>query len=577
MKKRSTLLFCLLTLLALCLCACACAEAETTLTILGTSDLHGNIWGYTYEDSKETRNDGMARLYTYIQQVRRECPNVILIDNGDTIQGTIMTDDLYNKAPERLHPVLAAMNAMGYDAMALGNHEFNWGIPTLKQICSQAQFPVLCANVLDENGQYLTGAGWTIVERSGIRVAIIGVVYPAIPIWDMGKPGIDQCTYERSNDAVQRTIAEIGDEADLIVVAAHMGLWGDSTNWYGPDSGQKILYANPQVQVLLVGHEHNRLNKEWDTAVIGAPRNAGRDIVRFDLTFDADRNLIDSSVTVVDMKDIEPSEALRTLPEVAFAHNETIQYIQTSVLGSTTAAFQPESEIFGLPSGRLMDTPVMDLINHIQLINSGADVSAAPMLSNNADLPQGDIHYGDIFEMYKYDNTLCRVTVTGAELKAYMEWSAEYYNQWVPGDINISFDPDVPNHQYDMFAGVEYEIDLSQPKGHRIRNVLFHGQPLQDDQLLTLAVSNYRYSTTLKGHDMIAGVAEWESSCSIRDMIVAYFAAHSPVAPMVDNNWRIVGVDLQLDDPRRAEIIEKIRTGEIPVPDRQSYNLNDQP
>ncbi|MGN0762457.1 MAG: metallophosphoesterase, partial [Aristaeellaceae bacterium] len=125
MNPLRKLLVCVLVCaLALGLYATAAAEGETTITILGTSDLHGNIWGYSYEDNAENTNKGMARLYTYIQQVRQENPNTILIDNGDAIQGTIMTDDLYNKNPDQAHPMMAAMNFMGYDAMTLGNHEF---------------------------------------------------------------------------------------------------------------------------------------------------------------------------------------------------------------------------------------------------------------------------------------------------------------------------------------------------------------------------------------------------------------------------------------------------------------------
>ena len=152
-------------------------SGEKTITILGTSDMHGNIWGFSYEDNAETTNNGMARLYTYIQQVRAENPNTILIDAGDDIQGTIMTDDLYNKTPEEPHPVITAMNYMGYDAMTLGNHEFNWGIPTMQTILSQAEFPVLAANVTGADGELVTGAGWTIVERDGVKVAIIASAY----------------------------------------------------------------------------------------------------------------------------------------------------------------------------------------------------------------------------------------------------------------------------------------------------------------------------------------------------------------------------------------------------------------
>ena len=156
-----------------------------------------------------------------------------------------------------------------------------------------------------------------------------------------------------------------------------------------------------------------------------------------------------------------------------------------------------------------------------------------------------------------------------------MEWAAECYNQWVPGDINISFDPEYPGYLYDMFAGVDYEIDLSQPKGARIKNVMFKGKPLTDEQTLTRAVNNYRCSSALKSQGLVEGKKEWESSNSIRDMIVAYFAEHSPVAPAVDNNWKIVGVDLSVDDPRRQEIIDLVNAGRLDAPYDKSYNLND--
>ena len=567
--------------------AALAAEAdagEKHITILGTSDMHGNIWGFSYEDNAETANNGMARLYTYIQQVRAENPNTILIDAGDDIQGTIMTDDIYNKTPEEPHPVITAMNYMGYDAMTLGNHEFNWGIPTMQTILSQAEFPVLAANVTDADGELVTGAGWTIVERDGVKVAIIGVVTPDVPIWDGGKEGIDEATYEAANVAVSAAIDEIGEEADVIVVSAHMGMYAEFDEENGSDSAQKILDDNPEIDVLQVAHNHVVVNEKQGDTVIGGVRNGGRDIARFDLTLDKDNNVVDAAVEIVDMTDVTPSQEIRDIPLVADAHQKTIDYIAGGTdesgeplppLGSTTAKFQPENEIRGIPAGRVMDTAVMDLINQIQLENSGADVSAAALFKDTSDLPEGDINYGNIFDIYKFDNTLYRVTVTGAELKAYMEWSAECYNQWEEGDINISFDPEYPDYLYDMFAGVEYEIDLSQPKGERIKNVMFKGEPLQDDQTLTLAVNNYRYSSALKGQNLISGTKEWESSNSIRDMIVAYFAEHSPVAPTVDNNWKIVGVDLSEDDPRRAELIGYINDGLLDPPYAASYNLAD--
>ena len=167
--KKIRLIALLLTTVLLFTATVPCAVLagdETHVVILCTSDMHGNVLGYSYEDNTETKNNGMARLYTYISQVREENPVVFLVDAGDDIQGTIMTDEIVNKQPEREHPVITAMNYMGYDVMTVGNHEFNWGVETLKKIMSQAAFPVLSANILNPDGTCLTGHGWTIVPRA---------------------------------------------------------------------------------------------------------------------------------------------------------------------------------------------------------------------------------------------------------------------------------------------------------------------------------------------------------------------------------------------------------------------------
>ena len=559
--------------LSLSSAALAAGSGETHLTIIGTSDTHGNIWGYSYEDMKESTGDGLARVSAYVNQVRSENPNTILVDAGDTIQGTIMTDDLYNKTPEEPHPVVTAMNYMGYDAMTLGNHEFNFGVDTLKSILEQVDMPVLAANIKNADGSYFTGAGYTIVERGGVKVAIIGVTTPNIPRWDGTKQGVSDLTFEPMADAVAACIQEIGGQADVIMVSTHAGL-GAEYSADGSDAAQTILDKCPEVDVLQLGHTHTTYINSAPIPVGEAKNNAG-EVVRYDLTLNADKEITSATVETVSMEGIEPDQGLRELPAVKSAQEKTVSFIQDNVLGHASADFQPVDEIKGIPSGRIEDTAVIDLIGTVQLENSGADVSAAALFKDTSDLPEGDINYGNIFDIYKFDNTLYRVKVTGAELKAYMEWSAECYNQWKEGDINISFDPEYPDYLYDMFAGVDYEIDLSQPKGQRIQNVMFHGAPLQDDQELTLAVNNYRYSSALKAQSIISGTKEWESSNSIRDMIVAYFAEHSPVAPEVDHNWKIVGVDLSEDDPRRAELVGYINAGLLDTPYAESYNLSD--
>lgn len=555
-------------------------QSPQKLVLLATTDIHGNVWGFSYENDKDTTNTGMARIARYVEQVRKEEPNVILVDNGDIIQGNIMTDDLYNKR-EGEHPVMRAMNLLGYDAMSLGNHEFNFGEGLVKRIETLANFPVLAANLARVDGT-MAAQPYTIIKRAGIKIGIIGLTNPNAPRWDGEK--VDPFTFAAVGPAARKVVDIIKDKVDVIIVVAHVGLYPEYDEEGGSDGANSILALCPEVDALIVGHDHNTVKQIEGNTAIGGARNLGREVIRIDLSLNEKKEVIDRSVDVVDMANYEPSDLIRKNAFIAEAHKATRDFISggapsadgTSgggIFGQAAVDFQPKNEIKGIPEGKLRDTAVMDLINDVQLENSGADVSAAALFADTSDIPKGDINYGTIFGIYKYDNTLYRVTVTGKELKAYMEWSAACYNQWVSGDLSISFNPEKPGYLYDMFAGVDYEIDLSQPAGSRIKNVMFKGKPLSDTQQLTLAVNNYRYSSALKAQKLVAGTKEWESPNSIRDMLVAYIKAHGTIYPKVDNNWKIVGVNLS--SPYRDQVIKMVNDGKLEVPYAKSLNINE--
>ncbi len=551
-----------------------------TITIIGTTDLHGNIVGYSYEDDKETTNNGMARVYSYVQEVRNENPNTLLVDNGDTIQGTIMTDDIYNKQ-DLEHPVIATMNFMKYDAMVLGNHEFNFGLELVNRIIAQAKFPILAANASYVKDGANVALPYVMIEKDGVKIAIIGLTNPNVPRWDGEK--VDSLKFSDMAETAKPIVDQVKDEADIIVAMAHSGLIAEYDEDGGSDSAAKIIEICPEIDALMVGHTHTTVDKTEGSTIIGGARNLGREVVRFDFDLDENNDIVDSDVIITDMAGYTPSDEIVNLPIVKEAHQKTLDYIKGGVanddgttsggtFGLATANFQPVDEIKGIPEGKLRDTAVMDLINKVQLLNSGADVSAAALFKDTSDILEGEINYGTIFNIYKFDNTLYRVKVTGAELKEYMEWSAECYNQWVPGDLSISFNPEKPGYLYDMFAGVDYKIDLSKPVGQRITDVLFKGEPLKDDQELTLAVNNYRYSSALKANDIVANNKEWESPNSIRDMLVQYITENTPISPEVDNNWEITGVDLSSD--YRDELIKMVNDGLLESPYDASLNVD---
>ncbi len=552
--------------------AALAAEGDTTLTIIATSDTHGNVWGWSYEDGKESTSGSLAQVSSYVKSLRDAGENVILVDNGDTIQGTIMSDDLANKNPDDPHPVIAAMNYMGYDAMGLGNHEFNWGITSMKKIMDQAEFPVLCSNIRDGKGELVAKDGaWTMVEKAGIKVAIIAADTPHIQKWDGGKDGIDELQIVSLAEGVEAAMKEIGDSADVVMVVAHAG----PTSEYSESDAANSILNIEGVDLLQCGHSHSTYINNDGPIPVGEVKNGAGEVLKYTVTLDKDKKITSATVETVSVKDQAPDEGVRAVEAVKTVHEKAVEYVSGNVLGHASAKFQPEDEIKGIPQGKLEDTAVMDLINDVQLKYAQADVSAAALFKDTSDLPEGELNYGNIFDIYKYDNTLYRVNVTGAQLKEYMEWSVSHYNTWTEGDINISFNKSIPGYRYDMFAGVDYEIDLSKPAGERIVNVMYKGEPLKDDEQLKLAVNNYRFSSAVKA--MVGGdeAKEWESSQSIRDMLVEYLAENDPLVPAVDNNWKIVGVDLKLDDPARAAYIEKINAGELATPYNKAINLNE--
>ena len=258
---------------------------------------------------------------------------------------------------------------------------------------------------------------------------------------------------------------------------------------------------------------------------------------------------------------------------------------------AVAADFLPSLEwndLPGIPTAQVQDTALVDLINEVQMYYTGADVSLAALFDAASDLKQGDYKKKDAVNVYKYDNTLMAVKVTGAQLKAIMEEHAgNYFNQYVPGDVTISFNPDMRMYNYDMFAGVNYEIDISQPAGQRIVNVTYQGEPLADDQELVLALNNYRYGGLVTAGLLDPAGLVFDSTIdladtpAVRDLISVYAQEKGELVPNCDNNWRIVGADL--DDPDAQTIYQMVRDGIIAIPTSEdgrtpnvaSLNAND--
>ncbi len=540
------------------------------ITILATTDIHGNILGYNYDKGESFNNSGMNRIYSYIKQVKSENLNTLVVDNGDIIQGNTLTDEMYSNKKDEKHPVISAMNFMGYDAMVLGNHEFNFGLDLIKSLEKQSDFPFLSANVdYRESGEDFVKTH-TIINCGGVRVGIIGLTTPNVPRW-VGNL-VKDLNFHDLGETAYRYVSEIRDKVDIIMVMAHASMVSEHDKKNERDAAEKILRLCPEIDVLVVGHFHITVKEKRGKTLIGGATDSGQEVIRFDLTLDNNNHVIDGQVKVVSMKPYYPSEELSGLPVIKKAHETTMDFV-TEIIGEATEDFQPKDEISFIPEGRLRDTPLIELINKVQLINSGADVTSTSLIRDDSNIKKGVITYGHIFNVYKFTTFLYVVEVTGKELKNYMEWAASAYNQWKSGDISISFTMDIPGYQHEFFAGVNYKVDISKPVGHRIVDLIFKGDLVKENQKLKLATSDYCYFANLKGRKLAKNNYIWKSSNTIRDMIVEYIKNQGIISPQVDNNWEITGVNLE--SPYKEKIIKLVNKGSIELPYNKALNIDE--
>ncbi len=528
----------LLTAFLLACIALALPAKEARVTVLATTDLHGHIYPWDYLSGREAQR-GLAKIATLIAAERRNAPNALLVDAGDTIQGASMESvwQTYAATGElpaglqwpgpapKVDPMVLAMNHLHYDAMALGNHEFNYGLKNLNQARRASQFPWLSANT--------TGFQPSLIKTvNGVRVGIVGLTTPAIPQWE--KPeNYAGLKFADPVATARKVVAELRPKVDVVLVVAHAGLER------GPDNTENFVRALvagvPGIDAVVFGHTHQETPESMQNGVLlTQPKNWGISLARIDLTVES---TADGHWKLL-------SKASRTIPVTASVaadpevlriaepyHQVTEKWLQSVVAKSPVEMRAGRS--------RIEDTPIIDAIQHVQLHYAKADVSFAASFNFAAHIAQGPVTVRDIASLYVYDNELYAIEGTGRMVREALENAARYFlscsDATCPAPL---LNRDFLGFNYDMASGVSYEIDLSRPAGDRIRNLRFRGEPLGDDRKLRIAVNNYRAGGS-GGYEMFAKApVVWRSYDEIRDLMIRYYADH-PLPSKADGNWRI--------------------------------------
>ena len=553
----------------------AAESNEVNLQILGTSDIHGRYLPYDYAVNAPDTTGSIAQLQTIIKGLRATNPNTILVDNGDIVQDNSAA--LFNN--DELHPGILAMNEMGYDTWALGNHEFNYGIPTLQKIASKFTGTVLCGNVF-KDGKSLYEP-YKIVEKAGVKIAIIGMVTPHITKWD--GPNLVGYTVTNPVEETRKVIDKLKGTVDVMIATLHASLEGEYGNG---DSARELAKACPELTAIVAGHAHASIGQVKEgNVIITEPKNAGSQLSKIDIKViknaDGKYSVKEAKsevvlVTPVGGKavaaDAELSAKLKPYHDRAIADANT-------VIGELKGGdLVPADAIKGVPTAQIQDTAMIDLINKVQMFYGKAEVSSAAAFKNDANIKEGKIIKAGTADIYKYDNTLMTLKVNGEQLKRYMEWSATYYNTFKPGDLTVSFNEKIRGYNYDMFSGVKYHVDISKEPGKRIVNLTrADGTTIKDTDVLTLAVNNYRASTTLlnetsglfKGENVQVVYDSYKDmgdNGRVRDLIRKYIVEekNGVITPELDNNWKIIGNEM--DATKAAFAAKLINEGKLQLP-----------
>ncbi|MEI6509540.1 MAG: 5'-nucleotidase C-terminal domain-containing protein [bacterium] len=534
----------LLVLPALFLPPSTAVAAETrTIRLLETSDLHGNVEGWNYFTDRASSSGGMARIVTYLNSVRAANPNTLIVDDGDTIQGTPLTY-LYNiLTPSVPNPMAVGMNFMGYAAMTIGNHEFNFGQAVLNKIRGEMTFPMLAANCRLISDNSLVFDPYIIKDIGGVQVGILGLTNTSIPYWE--KPeniaGLKFTNPVTEANFFVPLMKAAG--ADVIVIAAHSGM--DETYGYGHEENfiKDLADFVPGVDVILAGHAHAEVNTVRNGVLITEPTNAGAQVADITITVSGE-----GSTWAVTTKTATIARMAGRVEDPAFLalmkpyHDATRVYINTPI-GLTTGAF---------PGGSIAlykDGPTADLINLVQTEAAAAagfpvDASCAALFNDQAALPAGVVKLKDAYALYIYDNTLYVLRCTGQTVKEVLEWTVGYFATYSFNPAGPSATPNFPSYNYDMWTGIDYQVDLTKPIGSRIINLTLNGAPITPTQILNVAANNYRATGMFMNPAKVTipATALYASATEVRELVTDYIQTHSPLDPNVIyvHNWDLL-------------------------------------
>ncbi|GAA0324510.1 bifunctional metallophosphatase/5'-nucleotidase [Bacillus carboniphilus] len=520
-----------------------------SLTILETSDVHGNIFPITYGTNEEA-NLGLAKVATIVKKEKQSTPYTLVIDNGDLIQGTPLTYHFVKFGEQKLNPMIQVLNELQYDAGVIGNHEFNYGMKVLNQAVSESRFPWISCNILHKSTKEpFFGKPYLMKEfEDGPKVAVLGVTTHYIPNWE-NPNHIKDLYFEDAFQATKKWVEYIREveQPDLLVVSYHGGFekdleTGEPTEpLTGENQAYEICSKIQGIDVLLTGHQHRKIAVDSLNGVtVVQPSFNGQGVGKVQIDFMKNTHSWEIMKKRSEVIQLDGIETESHIVELTYSYEEETQKWLDQPIGH----IEGDMEIHDPMRVRVEKHPLIEFINKVQMEATGAKISNTALFNNTSKGFTSVVTMRDLVSNYVYPNTLTVIEISGADMKAALEQSASYFQLNSDGTIGVnpSFSEPKPQHyNYDMWDGVEYTIDVSQSIGERITKLEMNGQPIQPHEKYEVVMNNYRAGgggeyTMFKDKPITK-----EIQTDMTELLANYFMKHKTVKAEIHRNWEVIG------------------------------------
>ena len=537
-------------------------EHTIKLKIVQTSDIHGNFFPYDFINRKAW-GGSLACVHAFAEEQRKTFgDNLILLDNGDILQG--QPSVYYYNFIDTVSSHLCAdmLNFMRYDAANMGNHDIETGHAVYDRWVKECNFPVLGANIIDTK----TGAPYLppykIIERDGIKIAVLGLITPAIPAW-LAENLWEGLQFEDMETSARKWVKIIQEKEkpDILIGLFHSGREASkNTGKWNENASLTVAQNVPGFHIVLMGHDHRQFcqnvpNCEGNYVMAVNPGSNGNAVSDIDITITKNGNETSMNIDarLTDMNKYEPSQEF--MAHFKKQYDDVDNFVKQKI-GTITASLDTRPAYFG-------SSAFIDFIHTLQLAISGADISFAAPLSFDATIDKGDIYMSDMFNLYKYENMLYVMELTGKEIKDYLEYSYSIWTrQMTSPDDSLLLLKDItpeedkshaifanPSYNFDSAAGIIYTVDVTKPQGEKISiSSMTDGTPFLMDKTYKVAINSYRGNG---GGELLtrgAGIPQdqlharivFSTDKDLRFYLMEYIRKQGTLSPKALNQWRFI-------------------------------------